>query len=130
MNIQTTEKKKFDPVPEGVYIGHIDEATESADGLYIQMKISVGDGRCVFDRLYSDNGVRARFICDAIGKAWDGTVNASDLVGKTASIDVSIVEKNDKVFNKILTWKAAEEGAAPAAASPPTTTISDDDIPF
>jgi hypothetical protein len=132
MNIQIKEKKTFDPVPEGVYAAaEIIEATESADGQYIQMRIDVGSNNgCVFDRLYADNAVRARFICDAIGKTWDGTVSASDLQGKVASIDVSIVEKNGKTFNKILTWKAAESGAAPTPTSPPSKTISDDDIPF
>jgi len=132
MNIQIKEKKTFDPVPEGVYAAaEIIEATESADGQYIQMRIDVGSNNgCVFDRLYADNAVRARFICDAIGKAWDGTVSAADLLNKTASIDVSIVEKNGKTFNKILTWKAAETGGSPAPASLPPKALSPDDIPF
>jgi len=132
MNIQIKEKKTFEPVPEGVYpSATILEATESADGQYIQMRIDVGsENGCVFDRLYADNAVRARFICDAIGKTWDGTVSAADLINKTCSIDVSIVEKNGKTFNKILTWKAAESAAAPAPTASPSKTISPDDIPF
>jgi hypothetical protein len=132
MNIQIKEKKTFEPVPEGVYpSATILEATESADGQYIQMRIDVGsENGCVFDRLYADNAVRARFICDAIGKTWDGTVSAADLINKTCSIDVSIVEKNGKTFNKILTWKAAESAPAPAPTASPSKTISPDDIPF
>ena len=130
MNIQEREKKTFDPVPEGIYTGTIVEATESADGQYIQMRIDVGNGRSVFDRLYADNATRAKFVCAAIGKSWDGTISALDLQWKTASIDVSIVEKNGKTFNKIITWKQAESAPAPSSAPSSAPAVADDDIPF
>lgn len=130
MNIQQTEKKTFEPVPAGVYTATIVEATESADGQYIQMRLDVGNNNCVFDRLYSDNATRARFVCEAVGKAWDGTVAATDLEGRTVSVDVTIQEKGDKTFNKILTWKQAAGGSPAAPSAPAKSTISDDDIPF
>ena len=123
---QETEKKKYEPLPAAVYTGTIVEATESGDGTYIQMRIDCGQGS-VFDRLYSDNATKAKFVSTAIGKKWDGSLSAADLEGKQVSIDVSIQEKGDKTFNRVVSYQPAAE---PTPSHPQPTTIKDEDIPF
>lgn len=127
MNIQESEKKTYDPIEPGIYTATIVEATASADGNYIQMRLDVGEESSVFDRIYSDNATRARFVCSAIGKDWDGTVNPEDLLNKTASIDVVVMEKDGKTFNKIVTWKPAADDVP---STPTPKAVKAQDIPF
>ena len=110
MNIIPQEKKTYGPVAAGTYEARIIEATEAGDGSYIQIKMEVAndDKSWVWDRLYNDNETKAKYICTAIGKEWNGTLTPEELEDKPVSIDVGVVNKDGEDRNRVTSYRPSQ----------------------
>ena len=131
MKFSTSERenKSFEPIAPGVYDVTCVKATEAGDKSYIALEFDLANGKeKVWDRLYSDNAPKAKFMCQAIGKEWRGELTPQDMVGKTVSVDLVIKENAEgKRFNRILTYKPSTASAQDTAPAKP---VNEDEIPF
>ena len=146
-DVPREEKRAFEPIPPGWYVGHVTESelkqNRKGTGSYLQFVIELDTPEFKNRRLWARHtwehqtsaiaveiGHReVADLCDAVGKP--KIADTTELHGPQFRVKVSLEDKPGYgPTNDVVGYKSVGSSAAVAPTVPASSAPSDDDIPF